>query len=132
MSCGLLQCPDGRGVVGLRRRRAGLFQHIGLRLANDVQVVLLVVHPTGQIRLLFDIPRRTDDLLLQTGKLLTGAALFLAVLAFSLTLILLILKGLAFSKDLFKVADFGEVHVAGGPARLAVGANVVGPEVVGQ
>ena len=75
------------------------------------------------------LPGAVDDFLLQLRQLVARLGIAL------LTLLLFVLsrsaRGLfALAEDLLERPDFGKEHVAGCPPRLAVGADVLGPEEV--
>ena len=66
-----------------------------------------------------------------------SSASFSASWAFPPVALLLLLRGrarglFALPEDLLEVADLGEEHVAGGPPGLAVGADVLRPDEVGD
>ncbi len=115
--------PLGELVRLLDRAFLRLFQHLGVfgelrgrlarRLAPD------------------EFPGAVDDLLLQFRQ--PVASLGIALLALLLFVLGRAARGLfALAEDLLERPDFGEEHVAGRPPRLAVRADILGPEKIGE
>ena len=117
------------GNLGFLAQFPGLIQCLFLGFLHDRDILLAT---RGRLHLGFpalQFPGRVDDLFLKFGELLALA---------SLSAVLLLLLGLAtgrllaFAKDLFEVPDFGKIHVTGSAADLAIGSQVVGPDVVSE
>ncbi len=106
-----------RGLGLLKSLRLGIPDHggVGGQLGGG-----------GSAAFAFEFPGGIDDLLLEFRQAAGGTALAFAFL--------LLLGGIVggFAEDLLEGADLGEVHVGGGAPDLAVGTDVIGPEVPGK
>ena len=115
--------------LSLLAERLGLFDGRSLRIVDGLASSANVGAGFAAGLAADQLPGAVDDLLLQLGELLG----LLGVAALLLAWLFLARRGLlALAEDLLEVADLGEVHVARGPPRLAVGADVLGPEKVGH
>ena len=124
--------------VGLRRRvlqppgkLAGLLDRRVLRFFQDLAILGELRGGLGRRLAPDQLPGAVDDFLLQLRQLVAGPGIALLALLF------LVLgrsaRGLfALAEDLLEWPDLGEEHVARRPPRLAVRADVLGPEKVGE
>ena len=135
----LAERPVGGGHLLANRRQDRLGFRVGQLLGESLQLfdgLLLTVADHGDLLGEFRVPLRPlrprqlpcrdDDLLLQLGQLRQRVALLLAARRLRLA------SGwrLKLPEDFFERPDLGEEQVAAGATRLAVGAEVVGIDVV--